>query len=155
MKRFTATVQQDENGELFLPLPQEMLDELNWVEGDKLKWVDNYNGSFTMLKVPTLPRKLVLVETVSSFRHRYVVELPEGKESWALDTVVMDECEELSQKHLDNLIVSHRTVTKEEVQKMFNDDNEMQTQWDLQKIYDNYVTKIDDNGNLIDNKKES
>ena len=79
MKRYTAQVQEDEQGELVIQIPQEMLDELNWETGDKLKWVDNYNGTFTLTKLPMRPRKLALVETVSVFRHRYVVEVPEGK----------------------------------------------------------------------------
>ena len=32
----------------------------------------------------------VLVETMHSFRMRYMVEVPKGKSEYALDTVVMD-----------------------------------------------------------------
>jgi hypothetical protein len=41
--------------------------------------------------------EFVLVECVSTFRMRYVVEVPEGKSEYALDTVVMNEANEFSQ----------------------------------------------------------
>ena len=40
--------------------------------------------------------ELVLVETVFQHRMRYVVEVPQGKKDWALDTVVCQEAQEFS-----------------------------------------------------------
>lgn len=153
MKRYTAQIQEDEQGELVLPLPQEMLDELKWVPGDKLKWVDNLDGTYTLSKLPSRARKLALVETVSTFRHRYVVEVPEGKLSWAEDTVVSEEAEEFSQKHLEQTIVSSREISVEEMQNLFVKDNEYLSDWTLEKIYEVAVTQIDDNGNIIKKEK--
>jgi len=153
MKRYTAQVQEDEQGELVIQIPQEMLDELNWETGDKLKWVDNYNGTFTLTKLPMRPRKLALVETVSVFRHRYVVEVPEGKLSWAEDTVVSEEAEEFSQKHLEETIVSSREISVEEMQNLFVRDNDYLKDWTLEKIYERGITQIDDNGNIINKVK--
>lgn len=74
-------------------------------------------------------KELILVETVSTFRLRYVVEVPEGKKDWALDTVVMQEAKEFSQSYLDEIIVSHRVVTKEEALSMCDEDNTYASSW--------------------------
>ena len=45
------TVKLIEDGEdLILPIPQEILDELDMKEGDVLKWLDNGDGSFSLIK---------------------------------------------------------------------------------------------------------
>jgi hypothetical protein len=45
------TVQLIEDGdELILPLPEELLAELGWVEGDTLVWSDSGDGTFTIRK---------------------------------------------------------------------------------------------------------
>lgn len=87
--------------------------------------------------------KLVLVETVSQFRMRYVVEVPVGtftmngeerdKAEWALDTVVMEEAKEFSQHHLGETIVSHRELTQEEYLKLFDVDNDYLKDWDAEQ----------------------
>ena len=49
---WTVSVGQDpETGELFLPLPEEMLKHQGWVDGDTLDWIDNYDGTWTLQKV--------------------------------------------------------------------------------------------------------
>ena len=73
--------------------------------------------------------ELVLVDTVSTFRVRYVVEVPKGQTHWALDTVVLDEAKEFSQKHLDELIVSHRVVSQEEALALCDEDNDYTKDW--------------------------
>jgi bifunctional DNA-binding transcriptional regulator/antitoxin component of YhaV-PrlF toxin-antitoxin module len=35
---YTLEIQEDESGELFLQLPNELADELGWEEGDILEW---------------------------------------------------------------------------------------------------------------------
>jgi hypothetical protein len=39
------------SGEYFLTLPDEMLDQLGWKEGDTLEFIDNKNGFFSVKKV--------------------------------------------------------------------------------------------------------
>lgn len=52
MTQWTITVEEDpENGDAILPLPQEMLDQVGWVEGDTLEWSDNKDGSWSIQKV--------------------------------------------------------------------------------------------------------
>lgn len=48
-KQWTVTVEEDEN-DLILPFPQEMLKELDWQEGDVLIWTDNSDGTFSLKK---------------------------------------------------------------------------------------------------------
>lgn len=51
-QNWTITVEEDpETGEAILPLPQEMLDKVNWKDGDTLEWIDNNDGSWSLVKV--------------------------------------------------------------------------------------------------------
>lgn len=70
-----------------------------------------------------------LVETISMFRIRYVIEANEV--SHAADEVVMNNIDnEFSQKHIDELITSTREITDEEYLKLFDEDNQYIMQWD-------------------------
>lgn len=71
----------------------------------------------------------VLVEAVSMFRMRYMVEAPVGKSDYALDTVVCHEAKEFSQKFLDETIVSHRVISKDEALLLCDVDNEYAKSW--------------------------
>ena len=42
------TVEQDENGELLLPFPPDLLAQMGWSEGTDLFWIDNENGTFSL-----------------------------------------------------------------------------------------------------------
>ena len=75
----------------------------------------------------------VMVETVSMFRMRYMVEVPKGKKEYALDTVTMHEAKEFSQQHLDETIVSHRVVTKKEALQICDEDNNYCSSWTSDK----------------------
>lgn len=69
-----------------------------------------------------------LVETVSIFRMRYVIDT--DKDDYAADTVVMEEATEFSQKHVDECITSIRTITREEYLELFDKDNDYLTEWE-------------------------
>lgn len=45
---WTVTVEQDENGELLLPFPPDLLAQMGWSEGTDLFWIDNENGTFSI-----------------------------------------------------------------------------------------------------------
>ena len=50
-KSWTVTLEEDpESGDLVLPFTQEILDELKWKEGDVLEWIDNKDGSWSLVK---------------------------------------------------------------------------------------------------------
>lgn len=46
-KRFTVTLEEDEFGELILPIPDEVCEELGWEVGDELEYdiIDDYTFS--------------------------------------------------------------------------------------------------------------
>lgn len=90
-------------------------------------------------------KKLVLVETVSSFRHRYVVEVEDDIDH-ALDEFVMRKGDvnfnEFSQEHLDEIIYAHREITMDEYYKLFDKDNDYLKKWsNEQKL--SFINKID------------
>jgi len=39
------------NKEHYIILPKELLSTLNWKTGDKIEWIDNKDGSFSLRKV--------------------------------------------------------------------------------------------------------
>jgi len=136
----THTIQ--EGDDVILPLPEEMLEELGWKEGDTLEWKDNNDGSFSLSKKKDT--QYVLVETVMSYRMRYMVEVPAGKALWALDTVACEEAKEFSQQYLGEHITSHRIVSRDEVIGLCNEDNDYAVAWDDEKKFEVFTTKISD-----------
>ena len=51
IKSWTVTLEEDpETGELILPFTNEMLEGLGWQEGDVLEWIDNKDGSWSLVK---------------------------------------------------------------------------------------------------------
>jgi len=90
----------------------------------------------------------VLVECVSTFRKRYMVEVPKDKSEWALDTVVMNEAKEFSQEYLGEQIVSHRVVTDTEALALCRKDNDYAT-WDDNRVKEVFFTSLTD----IENKE--
>lgn len=78
-----------------------------------------------------MANKWVLVEAVSQFRMRYMVEVPEENPEWALDTVTMQEAKEFSQEWLGETIVSHRVMKdEEEALRLCEQDNDYCCTWD-------------------------
>lgn len=49
MKSWTVPVE-EENGELILTIPDELIEEMKWKENDILNWIDNGDGSWTLEK---------------------------------------------------------------------------------------------------------
>jgi len=86
----------------------------------------------------------VLVDTISTFRNRYVIEVPVGKKEWALDSVTMQEAKEFSQKYLDETIVSERVISEVDGLKLFDEDNDYLSTWDSAKKKEIGFTSIAD-----------
>ena len=40
--------QDSKTGELILPIPTELLSQMGWIEGTKLFWIDNEDGSYSL-----------------------------------------------------------------------------------------------------------
>ncbi len=50
-KTYTVTLEEDPNtGDLLLPFTDEILQEAGWKEGDTLEWIDNQDGSWSLVK---------------------------------------------------------------------------------------------------------
>ena len=138
-KTWTLEVKEDpENGDCILEFPDDLMEEAGWKEGDELDWIDNKNGSYTLKKKE--PTEWVLVECVSTFRDRYMVEVPKGKAEWSLDTVTMNQAKTFSSEHLGEQIVSHRVVTKEEALTLCDVDNDYTTMWNEELKMKNFFT---------------
>lgn len=157
-KKHIVQIQENEKGEAFIEFPEGVTEELGWNEGDVLKWEDNHDGSFTVKKKEKT--QWVLVDTISQFRMRYMVEVPVGtddygkdKSLWALDTVTMNEAKEFSQVHLGETIVSHRVVTVEEALKVFDADNDYLKSWDKEVKIKSAFTSIKDLKNAKDSEE--
>jgi hypothetical protein len=140
-KQWTLQVQDDG----ILEFPPDFIEETGWKEGDRIQWIDRKDGSFEMKKIDT---QFVLVETVSMFRQRYVVEVPTGvdafgkdKALWALDTVTMEEATEFSQKHLGETITSHRVLSHDELIKLCDEDNDYAKDWEESQKFEVFVTE--------------
>ena len=123
-----------------MPLPKDLLEEMGWKEGDTLDWKDNKDGSFSLSKKQKEITELVLVECIQAYRMRYLVEVPKGQSEWALDTVVMNKAKEFSQKPMEEILVSHRVVTKKEALNIFDVDNDYLVGWTEQQKLDMCIT---------------
>ncbi len=139
---YIVTLENDpETGDLVLPLPEKLMEETGWKTGDTLDWKDNGDGTFSMTKQKTEETEWVLVEAISQFRERYMVEVPKGKAEWALDTVTLNQAQEFSQEHLGEVIVSHRVVSFDEALEMCDKDNHYCKAWNTDKKLDAFFTK--------------
>lgn len=89
-------------------------------------------------------KKLVMVECISSFRNRYVVEVEDDIDH-ALDEVIMRESDEdfteFSQEYMGMMTISHREITREEYIKMFDKDNDYLKSWPEDKKFE-FINKI-------------
>jgi hypothetical protein len=89
-----------------------------------------------------MEKKLYLVEAVSMFRMRYVVEATEKEH--ASDEVVasLGNVKEFSQHHMDENIVSVRELSRIEYLDLFDVDNAYLSSWSEEEKF-NFVNKID------------
>jgi len=79
-----------------------------------------------------------LVETVSMFRMRYVIDCESAEH--AKDTVSMNEAEEFGQLHVDENIIGCREITDDEVPKLFFEDHPYLESWGPEKAFQNIHT---------------
>lgn len=76
--------------------------------------------------------KLIYVETISYFKHGYVVRCKD--ESHAADEVLCNsDIVEFSQKHIDENVIGTREITEEEYLKLFDKENDYLSSWDKEK----------------------
>ena len=80
-----------------------------------------------------------LVETISMHRIRYVVECESAE--YAKDTVTMNEVEEFSQLHIDEMITSTRVIDDAEYLRVFDEDNDYLKEWSEEEKF-KYVHEV-------------
>lgn len=85
----------------------------------------------------------VLVETIHSFRMRYMVEVPKGKSEHAIAKVAADEVKEFSQEFIGEQILSHRIVTEKEALELCDIDNSYVKSWTDEQKIDSFFTKME------------
>jgi len=83
--------------------------------------------------------KIVLVETISTFRHLYAIELEDNEPNeYALDDVVCvtypnGSLEDFAQEHISEDTFSHRVISEEEYIRIFDEMNDYLKDWTIDK----------------------
>lgn len=49
-RSFVVDVEEDDEGNCFIQLPNAVVDQLGWVQETKLEWIDNKDGSYTLVR---------------------------------------------------------------------------------------------------------
>lgn len=95
--------------------------------------------------------KFVLVETISQYRMRYVIEVPDNHNEgeipcsaiqWAEDSVACEEMKEFSQKWLGEAILGSREMSLEEVLTLCKEDNSYANGWTDEHKIRSFITPI-------------
>jgi len=47
---YIIPIEEDDDGELLITFPDELMEKMNWQVGDTIEWIDNENGSWTLKK---------------------------------------------------------------------------------------------------------
>ena len=122
------------------PFSCEQPDEYREYTPQQFPWIDDEQeeASDHITKNDTV---LVMVECVSQFRQRYVIEVDAEYPEYALDDVAMGRYKEFSQVHLGEVIVSHRVVGVDEVLAICDEDNAYVKSWSDEKKLQVFVTE--------------
>lgn len=122
------------------PFSCEQTDDTKGVSSVSSPWIDDEQeeASDHITKNDTV---LVMVECVSQFRQRYVIEVDAEYPEYALDDVAMGRYKEFSQVHLGEVIVSHRVVGVDEVLAICDEDNAYVKSWSDEKKLQVFVTE--------------
>ena len=70
-----------------------------------------------------------LVETISMFRMRYVIEANNASDAKDEVSMNMGDLSEFSQLHVDEMITSAREIDKAEYLRLFDEDNDYLKEW--------------------------
>jgi hypothetical protein len=95
--------------------------------------------------------KFILVDTISQYRMRYIIEVPDdhndkeypcSAEQWAMDTVTAEEMKEFSQLWIGESIFSTREIAREEIIPLCDKENDYCQTWDAEQKMKAFVTEI-------------
>jgi len=142
--KYVLDVKTDEDtGEFYINLPDEVLDKAGLKVGDTIKWVDNNDGSWSLIKMED-KQKYFVVDVLSSFRCSYVVKAKCLEH--ALDEVTCRESDhtfkEFSQKHIGASIIDGYEVSRQEVLDLNKVDNSYLKNWSEEMVINGLVNEI-------------
>jgi hypothetical protein len=83
----------------------------------------------------------VMVDTVLSYRIRYMVEAPKEHPEYALDDVTCETAKEFSQLYIGEQIMSHRVLSEEEALAQCDMDNDYCSAWTTEHKLKTFFTK--------------
>ena len=87
--------------------------------------------------------KKFLVETICTYRMRYVVEAEDQSvaETFVLDALKTSDIKEFSQQHISEELFSTRRIKDKEFIKLFDTDNDYLKQWSDKMKYE-FINRI-------------
>jgi hypothetical protein len=144
-----AKIEPDENGELYLVFPEGAIDGLGWQTGDKIMWIDNNDGSWTLRKQEN-KKEYVVIDAIQSFRVRYVVERDLTNDNIedvmdSLDNIDTSVLKEFSQKYIGENISSVRVIdTVDEVISLCDIDNDYTKSWNTDHKIKTFINTEND-----------
>ena len=83
------------------------------------------------------------VNTISTFRHKYVIEAKTLEHAY--DTVLIDNPEALTQKYLDEIIVDGRKIGRKEFERLCDESMEDSREWSNAHLGTKIIHKVDYN----------
>ena len=98
-----------------------------------------------------MEKKLVLIDTISTHRIRYAVEIEATDNDkaieYALDNWILEQenvdFKEFSQKHMGSMDISSRVISREEYLKVFDQDNDYMKDF-TNDVKFNFINRIKD-----------
>lgn len=119
----------EEGDNLILPIGEAVMAELGWVVGDTIEFAPREDGSIVLSKKKA-EKVYVMIDTVSSFKTRYVYLVDSDKTYKALDDVSFgDDPSEFSQEHAGETIVGWDVMSKEQILEAFDKENAFASAW--------------------------
>jgi hypothetical protein len=137
-KTWTVEVQENDKGELFIELNDDILAESGFKVGDDVVWTDRGDGSWSLTKSDKV---WVMVECIQQYRTRYMVQAPADHPEYALDDVTCQDAKEFSQLNIGETIVSHRVMNTEDAIKLCREDNDYCSSWNDDQLMNSFFTK--------------
>ena len=143
-KSFVLDVREGADKELYLQLNDEVLEASGFKIGDKLQWIDNKDGSWSMRKMDENLNYYV-VDILSTFRNRYVIKAKCLDD--AIDEVLFNEHEpefnEFSQKHLGTQVFDGHRIEYADILELSKKDNDYLNSWTEAEVIERLTNTID------------
>ena len=152
------TMDEDENRERWTP--EDIDKEIEYLETLQGTWTQVDRRNDNTHKEDTRPEtEFVLVETIVTYRMRYVVEVEKGntgdtgnttQDHIAEGLVIRGEAKEFSQLALGETVVSTRIIEKKDIIALCDEDNDYASTWSDDQKMGNFVETI----NYFEGKKQ-